>query len=276
MENQKFYYDNKIVKLFILATIIWGVVAIIVGLLVAAQIAYPVFNFNLEFTTFGRTRPLHTNAVIFAFVGNAIFAGVYYSLQRLLKARLFSDVLSRIHFWGWQFIIVLAAVILAPSLSSAVNPIIDVWYGLNQEFGQIGRPQEWVNIVGNVSDPDGADITSLTYSLNGGPPLPLSIGRDNARLEKTGDFNAEIDADDLIPRWHGKDTELRSADLAGDHHRSVWRQRVDPPVAALRHVGRGPCRGTLRGYRIGPGKQPAADQEENEDQGSSNEESAHQ
>ena len=110
MENQKFYYDNKIVKLFILATIIWGVVAVIVGVLVAAQIAYPVFNFNLEYTTFGRTRPLHTNAVIFAFVGNAIFAGVYHSLQRLLKARLFSDMLSRVHFWGWQLIIVLAAV----------------------------------------------------------------------------------------------------------------------------------------------------------------------
>ncbi|MEN8227891.1 MAG: cytochrome-c oxidase, cbb3-type subunit I [Bacteroidota bacterium] len=110
MENQKFYYDNKIVKLFALATIIWGVVAVLVGVLVALQLAFPVFNFNFEYTTFGRMRPLHTNAVIFAFVGNAIFAGVYYSLQKLLKARLFSDLLSKIHFWGWQLIIVLAAV----------------------------------------------------------------------------------------------------------------------------------------------------------------------
>ncbi|MBE9517852.1 MAG: cytochrome-c oxidase, cbb3-type subunit I [Bacteroidetes bacterium] len=113
MENQKFYYDNKIVKYFILATIIWGVVAILVGILIALQLAFPVFNFGIEFTSFGRMRPLHTNAVIFAFVGNAIFAGVYYSMQKLLKARMFSDVLSKINFWGWQLIIVLAAVTFA-------------------------------------------------------------------------------------------------------------------------------------------------------------------
>jgi len=110
MENQKFYYDNKIVKYFILATIIWGVVAVLVGVLIALQLAFPAFNFGLEYTSFGRVRPIHTNAVIFAFVGNAIFAGVYYSLQKLLKARMFSDVLSKVHFWGWQLIIVLAAV----------------------------------------------------------------------------------------------------------------------------------------------------------------------
>jgi cytochrome c oxidase cbb3-type subunit I/II len=110
MENQKFYYDNKIVKYFILATIIWGVVAVLVGVLIAMQLAFPAFNFGLEYTSFGRVRPIHTNAVIFAFVGNAIFAGVYYSLQKLLKARMFSDVLSKVHFWGWQLIIVLAAV----------------------------------------------------------------------------------------------------------------------------------------------------------------------
>ena len=113
MENQKFYYDNKIVKLFLLATIIWGVVAVLVGLLIACQLAFPWFNFGLEYTSFGRMRPIHTNAVIFAFVGNAIFGGVYYSLQKLLKARMYSDVLSRINFWGWQLIIVLAAVTFA-------------------------------------------------------------------------------------------------------------------------------------------------------------------
>ena len=99
MENQKFYYDNKIVRLFILATLVWGVVGIIVGVLAAMQLAFPVFNFSLEFTTFGRVRPVHTNAIIFAFVGNAIFAGVYYSSQRLLKARMFSDILSKINFF---------------------------------------------------------------------------------------------------------------------------------------------------------------------------------
>jgi len=119
MENQKFYYDNKIVKLFILATIIWGVVAVLVGVLIAMQLAFPAFNFGLEYTSFGRVRPIHTNAVIFAFVGNAIFAGVYYSMQKLLKARMFSDVLSKVHFWGWQLIIVLAAVTFALGITTS-------------------------------------------------------------------------------------------------------------------------------------------------------------
>jgi len=109
---EKFYYDNKIVKMFAYATMLWGVVGMLVGLLVAFQIYIPALNFNLEFTTFGRTRPLHTNAVIFAFVGNGIFTGVYYSLQRLLKTRMWSDKLSVINFWGWQIIIVAAAITL--------------------------------------------------------------------------------------------------------------------------------------------------------------------
>ena len=112
MEIQKFDYDNAIVKNFIWATIIWGAVALVVGLLIALQLAFPAFNLGLDFTSFGRVRPVHTNAVIFAFIGNAMFAGIYYSLQRVLKARLFNDVLSKIHFWGWQFIIVCAALTL--------------------------------------------------------------------------------------------------------------------------------------------------------------------
>ncbi|MCB0381702.1 MAG: cbb3-type cytochrome c oxidase subunit I, partial [Flavobacteriales bacterium] len=97
---EKFYYDNKIVKMFAYATGLWGVVGMLVGVLVAFQIYIPFMNFDMEFTTFGRTRPLHTNAVIFAFVGNGIFTGVYYSLQRLLKTRMWSDKLSLINFWG--------------------------------------------------------------------------------------------------------------------------------------------------------------------------------
>ncbi len=112
MEVQQFNYDNKIVKYFIIATLIWGAVALLVGLLIALQLAFPAFNLGIEYTTYGRTRPLHTNAVIFAFIGNAMFAGMYYSLQRVLKARLFNDLLSKIHFWGWQIIIVLAALTL--------------------------------------------------------------------------------------------------------------------------------------------------------------------
>jgi cytochrome c oxidase cbb3-type subunit I/II len=119
MENQKFFYDYKIVKQFIMATLTWGIVAIIVGLLIALQLAFPLFNFDLEYTTFGRLRPLHTNAVIFAFIGNAIFAGVYYALQKLLKTRMYSDKLSAINFWGWQLIIVLAAVTLIMGITTS-------------------------------------------------------------------------------------------------------------------------------------------------------------
>ena len=112
MQVEKFYYDNKIVKQFGIATLFWGIVGMLVGIVIAFQLAYPQLNLGLPYTTFGRLRPLHTNAVIFAFVGNAIFAGSYYIMQRVLKTRLFNDVLSRIHFWGWQTIIVLGAVSL--------------------------------------------------------------------------------------------------------------------------------------------------------------------
>jgi cytochrome c oxidase cbb3-type subunit I/II len=112
MELEKFSYDNKIVKYFSIATLLWGVVGMLVGLIIATQLFIPALNLNIPWLTFGRIRPLHTNAVIFAFVGNAIFMGVYYSLQRLCKARMFSDLLSNFHFWGWQLIIVSAAITL--------------------------------------------------------------------------------------------------------------------------------------------------------------------
>lgn len=109
---QQFHYDNKIVRNFIYASIVFGVVGMLVGLLLAFLFMFPNLTSGVSFLSFGRLRPLHTNAVIFAFVGNAMFAGVYYSMQRLLKARMFSDVLSKIHFWGWQLIIVAAAITL--------------------------------------------------------------------------------------------------------------------------------------------------------------------
>lgn len=112
MEVQQFHYDNKIVQKFLYATMLWGVVGMVVGLLLAFMFLFPNLTDGISWLSFGRLRPLHTNAVIFAFVGNAIFAGVYYSLQRLLKARMFSDALSNINFWGWQLIIVAAALTL--------------------------------------------------------------------------------------------------------------------------------------------------------------------
>jgi cytochrome c oxidase cbb3-type subunit I/II len=112
MKVETFKYDNRIVRAFAIATVIWGIVGMSAGLLAAIQLFFPAANLNLQFTTFGRVRPLHTNAVIFAFVGNGMFMGIYYSLQRLCKARMFSDKLSWINFWGWNAIIVAAAITL--------------------------------------------------------------------------------------------------------------------------------------------------------------------
>jgi cytochrome c oxidase cbb3-type subunit I/II len=109
---ETFRYDNRIVRAFAIATVIWGIVGMTAGLLCAVQLFFPGANLNLQFVTFGRLRPVHTNAVIFAFVGNGMFMGIYYSLQRLCKARLFSDKLSWLHFWGWNAIIVAAAITL--------------------------------------------------------------------------------------------------------------------------------------------------------------------
>ncbi|WP_290789575.1 cytochrome-c oxidase, cbb3-type subunit I [Flavihumibacter sp. UBA7668] len=112
MQLEQFSYDNKIVKWFAFATILWAIVGMLAGLWAAIALYYPAINLDFAPTTFGRMRPVHTNAVIFAFVGNGIFMGVYYSLQRLCKARMFSDLLSKIHFWGWQGIIVAGALTL--------------------------------------------------------------------------------------------------------------------------------------------------------------------
>jgi len=151
--TEKFYYDNKIVRNFAIATIVWGIIGMTVGLLIAFQLFKPALNMGSQYTTFGRIRPLHTNAVIFAFVGNAIFMGVYYSLQRLLKARMFSDVLSKIHFWGWQLIIVSAVITLPLGLTSSHEyaelewpidiaiTLIWVVFGINM-FGTIIRRRE--------------------------------------------------------------------------------------------------------------------------------------
>ena len=152
MTIEKFRYDNKIVAMFAWATVIWAIVGMLVGLLAAFQLPFPALNFDAH-TTFGRIRPLHTNAIIFAFVGNGMFMGIYYSLQRLLKARMYSDVLSYIHFWGWQLIIVGAAITLPLGITASKEyaelewpldiAIAIVWviFGINM-FGTLVRRRE--------------------------------------------------------------------------------------------------------------------------------------
>ncbi|SFT07603.1 cytochrome-c oxidase, cbb3-type subunit I [Sphingobacterium wenxiniae] len=153
MQLEQFNYDNKIVRDFGIATVIWGLVGMSIGLLIATQLVWPEMNFLTQYTTFGRVRPVHTNAVIFAFVGNAIFMGVYYSLQRVLKARMFSDVLSKIHFWGWQLVIVASAITLPLGLTTSHEyaemewpidiaiAVIWVVFGINM-FGTIIKRRE--------------------------------------------------------------------------------------------------------------------------------------
>ncbi len=112
-QTQEFSYNDDIVKKFVIACLFWGFAAFAVGVLIALQLSAWQLNFSSPLLTFSRLRPLHTNAAIFAFAGNAVFAGIYYSTQRLCKTRIFSDGLSSIHFWGWQLII-LAALITLP------------------------------------------------------------------------------------------------------------------------------------------------------------------
>ncbi|MCU0417403.1 MAG: cytochrome-c oxidase, cbb3-type subunit I [Cytophagaceae bacterium] len=149
---ERFSYDNATVRNFMYATVIFGIVGMLVGLTVALQLVFPALNFA-EYVTFGRIRPLHTNAVIFAFVGNGMFAGVYYSLQRLCKARMWSDFLSKFNFWGWQLIILAAAITLPLGITTSKEyaelewpidiAIAIVWvaFGVNM-FGTILKRRE--------------------------------------------------------------------------------------------------------------------------------------
>ncbi len=167
---ERFVYDDAIVRKFMLATVVWGLVAFLVGLIVALELALPValsweiagirpfaplqFLTETSFLNFGRLRPLHTNAAIFAFAGNSIFAAIYYSTQRLCKARMFSDTLSKLHFWGWQAIIVSAALTLPLGITQSKEyaelewpidlAIAVVWvgfFGVNF-FGTLARRRE--------------------------------------------------------------------------------------------------------------------------------------
>ncbi len=129
--SESFSYDDEIAKKFILATLIWGAVALLLGVFIASQLACWKLNLGLPWTTFGRLRPLHTNAAIFAFAGNGVFAAIYYSSQRLLKTRMYSDTLSKIHFWGWQAVIVAAAITLPLGLT------------VGKEYAELEWPIAW-------------------------------------------------------------------------------------------------------------------------------------
>ncbi|MDP3393981.1 cytochrome-c oxidase, cbb3-type subunit I [Sediminibacterium sp.] len=127
MQLEKFSFDNSIVRKFAFATVLWAIVGMLVGVIIAFQLAYPALNLGISYTSFGRLRPLHTNAVIFAFVGNGIYTGVYYMMPRLLKTSMWSKALGLVHFWGWQLIIVSAAVTLPLGLTQGKEYAELIW-----------------------------------------------------------------------------------------------------------------------------------------------------
>ncbi|PWJ41009.1 cytochrome-c oxidase, cbb3-type subunit I [Sediminitomix flava] len=156
---EHFSYDNQVVRNFAFATVFWGIAGMLVGLIVALQLTNPIFNLDTSFLTFGRLRPLHTNAVIFAFVGNGMFAGIYYSLPRLAKAPMFSKVLSKIHFWGWQAIILSALITLPLGITSSKEyaelewpidiaiAVIWVVFGLNMIMTLVKRREKHMYVA---------------------------------------------------------------------------------------------------------------------------------
>ena len=112
-------YNYKVIRQFSIMTVVWGIVGMLVGVIIASQLAWPALNFDLPWLTFSRLRPLHTNAVVFAFGGSALFATSYYIVQRTCHATLFAPALAAFTFWGWQLVIVLAAVTLPLGFSTA-------------------------------------------------------------------------------------------------------------------------------------------------------------
>ncbi|MBL9080055.1 MAG: cbb3-type cytochrome c oxidase subunit I, partial [Planctomycetes bacterium] len=142
-ETRRIVYDDGVVRGFVWASVGWGAIGLLVGLLIALQLSFPILNFDTSFLTFSRLRPLHTNAVIFALVGNMMFAGIYYSTQRLLKTRMASDLLSRVHLWGWQAIILGAALTLPFGITQSKE------YAELEWFLDIGVVLVWVAFAVN-------------------------------------------------------------------------------------------------------------------------------
>ncbi len=121
------HYNNRVVRQFAIMTVIWGIVGMLVGVLIAAQMYWPALNFDVPWLTFSRLRPLHTNAVIFAFGGCALMGTSFHVVQRTCQARLFSDKLAAFVFWGWQAVIVLAAITLPLGLTQGKEYAELIW-----------------------------------------------------------------------------------------------------------------------------------------------------
>ena len=139
MQSVRGTYNDKVVKQFAVMTVVWGIVGMLVGVLIAAQLYWPALNFDTSWLSYGRLRPLHTNAVIFAFGGSALFATSLYVVQRTCHARLISDKLAAFVFWGWQLVIVAAAISLPLGYTQGKEYAELEWQAGSASAGEFAR-----------------------------------------------------------------------------------------------------------------------------------------
>ncbi len=199
-------YDDESVRLFTIASIFWGIVGMLVGVYIAAELAFPALNFDQPWLTFGRLRPLHTNAVIFAFGGNVLFASIYYMVQRTCRTRMFSDALSKINFWGWQLAIVLDAIFLPLGFTRGkeyaemewpISIIIGVvWIAsMINFFGTLAKRKEKHIFVANWFAMGLYIATLVLYLFNGMSSMPVSWTKSYSLYSGVQDA--------LIQWWYG-------------------------------------------------------------------------
>ncbi|MFK8110586.1 MAG: cytochrome-c oxidase, cbb3-type subunit II [Rubripirellula sp.] len=200
--DQAYSYDDDIVRKFAAATLLWGLAATLIGVLIGVLLLVPKMFDGVDWLGFGRLRPIHTNVALFAFVGNAMFAAVYYSTQRLCKARMWSDVLSRLHFWGWQAIILAGAITLPMGITQgkefaewewpidvAVAIVWVLFFGVNF-FMTLARRRErylyvslWFYITTIVVVAVLHILNSLVFPIGWGKSIPVYAGVQDALVQ---------------------------------------------------------------------------------------------
>jgi cytochrome c oxidase cbb3-type subunit I len=198
-------YNDDVVRQFSIMTIVWGIVGMAVGAFIAAQLMWPELNFGVSFLSYGRLRPLHTNAVIFAFGGSALFATSYYVVQRTCHVRLFSDALASFTFWGWQIVILLAVVTLPMGMTSGkeyaelewpIDILIAlVWIAyLIVFFGTLIRRRVSHIYVANWFFGSFIVTTAVLHIVNSAE-IPVSLGKSYSA------YGGTVDA--MVQWWYG-------------------------------------------------------------------------
>ena len=205
MAIEKIKYDNQLARNFAYATIIWANVALLVGLTAAFELLWPQVNLGLEWLTFGRLRPLHTNAAIFAFVGNGIFAAIYYSTPRLLKTPMWSPLLGKINFWGWNLVIVLAAITLPLGITTSKEyaelewpidiliTIVWVIFGINLIMTMVNRRTKHIYVA--IWFYIATFVTIAVLHLGNSMELPVSMFKSYSIYAGASDA--------LVQWWYG-------------------------------------------------------------------------